>query len=449
MSDKTIELLHETLAISKELGASATEAISFEETSQNIEVKNGKLEKAERSETIGLGVRVFLDNKAASVSSSTTDIENIREVIKRAIGMAEVAPQDNFIGLAENKHMCKKYDVAALDLFDQNYESVTPTDLKEKALEMEDALLAVKGVSLSEGSSASGSRVKKTMVNSSGFFGSYEKTNFNLFCGAISGHSLEMERDHAFETRCHIKDMPSPRKIGILAGNRAVARQKPKKPPTGIYPVVFDRRVSSTLIGHLASALNGASLVRGSSWLLNCAETVILPESICVTEDPTRPKINGSKPFDSEGVGTQKKQFIENGIYKKNILDLRTSRRLGLEPTGNASRSLSSAPFPASGNIEMTPGSKTAAELLTGISEGLLVTSLIGSTINPNTGDYSRGANGFWIQNGKITHPVNECTIAGNLREMFLDLIPANDLDNFKTVMVPSLLIRKMTVAGK
>ena len=449
MSDKTSDLLYRMLELAKEVGSSSAEAMSLEETSQNIEVKNGKLEKAERSESVGIGLRVFLGKRAASVSSSTTKLEYIREMTEKAIAMAAVAPEDEYIGLAENKQLCRNYDAKDLDLVDQSYASVTPKNLKEKALEMEDSLLSTKGVSQSEGSSASSNCILMSLANSNGFIGSYKRTSFNLFCGAISGYDLEMERDHAFETRCHIGDLPSPKEIGLLAGARAVERQRPKKPPTGQYPVLFDKRVSGSLIGHLTSAINGAALVRGSSWLLNSAQKKVLPKDISITEDPNRPKISGSKPFDGEGLATQKKYFFQNGVYTKNILDLRTSRKLELEPTGNASRSIGSGPFPAAGNIEVSKGAQTVKEIISGISDGLLVTSLIGSTINSNTGDYSRGATGFWIKNGEITHPVNECTIAGNLIEMFADIIAANDIDTFKAMMVPSLLIRKMMIAGK
>ena len=244
-------------------------------------------------------------------------------------------------------------------------------------------------------------------------------------------------------------DLPKPSSIGELAATRAVKRLNPKKPPTGSYPVFFDRRVSNSLIGHLTAAINGAAICRGSSWLLNSLNKKILSDALTLSEDPTRPKIAGSRPFDGEGLPTKRKNFISNGILEKYVLDLRSSRKLNLNPSGNAYRSLSSSPVPGVGNLELTPGKHSHHEIITNIKQGLLVTSLIGSTINNNTGDYSRGANGFWIENGEVVFPVNECTIAGNLKEMLLNLIAANDGQEHLSKVIPSLLVQNMIIAGK
>ena len=258
-----------------------------------------------------------------------------------------------------------------------------------------------------------------------------------------------MERDFASEGRTFLNDLPSASSIGLLAANRATARLKPKRPPTGLYPVLFDQRISSSLIGHLTAAINGMAICRGSSWLLGSLNKKILPENLSLSEDPNRPRIAGSRPFDAEGLPTTQKNFVENGVLKNYILDLRSARKLNLEPLGNAYRSLASAPQPGVGNLELSPGNSTCEQLLGNIKSGLLVTSLIGATINQNTGDYSRGANGFWIENGQVAFPVNECTIAGNLKEMLLNVIAGNDGKSHLSKVVPSLLIEKMTVANQ
>ena len=308
--------------------------------------------------------------------------------------------------------------------------------------------MAVKDVSQCEGAGIGTNFSNFHMMASNGFSSGYKKTNFQLFCSAIAGANSLMERDYASESRTFFEDLPDAISIGQLAGNRAVNRLNPKKPLTGSYPVLFDERVSASLIGHLTSAINGAAISRGSSWLRESLNKRVLPASFNLSEDPTRPRIAGSRPFDAEGLPTSKKNFVEDGILKSLILDLRSARKLNLAPSGNAYRSLSSAPQPGSGNLELSSDSKTVLDIIKKIKNGLFVTSLIGSTINQNTGDYSRGANGFWIQNGEITYPVNECTIAGNLKEMLLNLTAANDGRKHLSRVIPSLLVENMTIAG-
>ena len=285
-------------------------------------------------------------------------------------------------------------------------------------------------------------------MSSNGFSGGYKKTAFQLFCSVIAGAGSSMERDYNYEGRTFFHDLPDPKSIGKLAAKRAVNRLHPKKPPTGSFPVIFDRRVSSSLIGHLTTAINGAAICRGSSWLLNCLENKIMSDNLTLSEDPNRARMSGSRPFDGEGLPTTNKNLIENGILKQYILDLRSARKLNLKPRGNAYRSVSSIPSPGIGNLELSPGENSPQELIKSVKKGLFVTSLIGSTINQNTGDYSRGAGGFWIENGEVTYPVNECTIAGNLKEMLLNIVASNDGKKHLSKIIPTLLVRKMTIAG-
>lgn len=257
-----------------------------------------------------------------------------------------------------------------------------------------------------------------------------------------------MERDYDGDSRIFQADLRDAADIGSRAAERAVERMGARKPPTGSYPVLFDERISSTLIGHLLGAVNGASIARGSSWLLGALGEQVLPESLSLIEDPHRVRVPGSRYFDAEGLATSKRAIVENGILTGWTLDLANARKLDMASTANAARGTSAPPSPSTWNVALTQGSKSRDDLLRDMGTGLLVTSMIGSTISATTGDYSRGAAGFWVENGEITYPVNECTIAGNLRNMLMSMTPANDARTHLSRVVPSLLIEGMTLAG-
>ncbi len=258
-----------------------------------------------------------------------------------------------------------------------------------------------------------------------------------------------MERDYASEVRTFQADLPSAESVGQLAAERALARAGARQPATGAFPVLFDERISSSLIGHLLSAINGSAVARGSSWLMNSMGEQVLPKGLSLISDPHRPRIGGSKPFDGEGLATKPLALVEDGYLKSWVTDLATGRQLEVASTGHAARGTSGPPSPSTGNAGLTQGDKSRDDLIAEMGTGLLVTSMIGATINPNTGDYSRGAAGFWIENGEIASPVNECTIAGNLREMLRSIVPANDARMHLSRTVPSLLVEGLTLAGK
>jgi PmbA protein len=266
---------------------------------------------------------------------------------------------------------------------------------------------------------------------------------------AFTGEGTGMERDWAAEGRIFAADLPDAHDIGALAAERALARKGARKPKTGAFPVLYDERISSGLIGHLLGAINGSSIARGSSWLRDALGQQVLPTGLSVIEDPHRARIGGSRWFDSEGLPTARRAIVDNGILTGWVLDLATGRKLGMPSTANGSRGTSAPPSPGTSNIDLTPGSASRADLIAQMGTGLLVTSLIGSSINPTTGDYSRGASGFWVQNGEITYAVNECTIAGNLRDMLMRMTPANDARAHMSTRVPSLLVEGLTLAGE
>jgi PmbA protein len=427
-------------------GAEAADALAVAGTSLAIDIRQSKLEQAERAEATELGLRVLIGGRQACVSVSDTSARTIAEVAERAVAMAREAPIDPFAGLAEPGQIARGWDLAALELCDPGAEP-TAAALEEAARAVEAAALSRPGIRQVE-ASAGYARRQMHLAATNGFAGGYERSSLSHSAVAFTGEGTAMERDYAGESRIHAADMPSAESIGQLAADRALARVGARKPKTGSYPVLFDERIAQSLIGHLLSAINGASIARGSSWLRDALGEHVLPKGFSLIEDPHRPRISGSRPFDAEGLPTQRRAIVENGILTGWTLDLATGRKLGMPSTANAARGTTSPPSPATSNIDLTPGTATRKQLIGQMGTGLLVTSLIGSTINPTTGDYSRGASGFWVEDGEITHPVNECTIAGNLRAMLGSLIAANDARAHLSTRVPSLLVEGMMLAG-
>ncbi|WP_126975148.1 TldD/PmbA family protein [Frigidibacter oleivorans] len=447
MSDRLERLTQALLAAAARAGAGAADAIAVDGVAQSIDVRDGRLEQAERSEGVEIGLRVLIGGRQACVSASDISDRTMAEMAERAVAMAREAPEDPNAGLADPSQLARNWDIAALELADPAADPA-PADLEQEALRTEAAALAVAGVSRSMGASAAQSRRSVWIAASNGFSGGYVRSSRHLSASAIAGEGLTMERDWAAESRIFAADMPSPEEIGQRAGERAAARHGSRKPPTGAFPVLYDERVSNSLIGHLLAAVNGQAIARGASWLRDALHQPVLPAGLSVTEDPFRVRIGGSRPFDAEGLPTRRRDIVAAGVLTGWTLDLATARKLGMDSTGNASRGTSAPPSPAHSNIALTPGAASREDLIRQMGRGLLVTQLIGSSINATTGDYSRGASGFWIENGEIAYPVNECTIAGNLRQMLMTLIPANDGRAHQSHVIPSLLVEGLTVAG-
>ena len=442
------QLTDQLLSAATKAGADAADAIATDGRSLSIEVRDGALEQAERAEGIEIGLRVLIGKRQACVSASDTSAATIDEMAERAVAMARIAPEDPHIGLADPDQLAHDWDLATLDLVEDAPEPA-PEALQEAATRAEAAALAVKGVSQVQSAASSYSRNRIHLAATNGFSGGYERSSHALYCVAISGEGLEMERDHFGEARIYGGDLPTAEEIGQEAARRAVARAGARKPKTGAYPVLYDERVASSLVGHLLAAANGSAVARGSSWLRDRLGEPVLPETLSVLENPHRPRVSGSKPFDAEGLPTKPRAIVENGVLQGWTLDLSSARQLGMESTANAARGAHAPPSPSVTNIALTQGDVTQADLLRDMGTGLLVTSMIGSTISATTGDYSRGASGFWVENGEIAYPVNECTIAGNLHDMLKTLRPANDARTHLSRVVPSLLVEGMTLAGE
>ena len=428
-------------------GAESADAIATSGASLSIEVRAGALEHAERSEGVDIGLRVLIGKRQACVSASDTSDRTIAEMAERAVAMARLAPEDPYIGLADPSQLATEVSADWLDLFETAPEP-EPAALQDAALAAEASALSHAGISQVESSSAGFSNTGVHLAATNGFSGGYRRSSHWLSAVAITGEGTGMERDYFGESRIYRGDLPSPEEVGRIAAERTLARARPRKPKTGAYPVLYDERVASGLIGHLLQAANGASVARGASWLKDKLGEQVLPAGLTITEDPLRPRVSGSKPFDGEGLPTRARNIVENGVLTGWTLDLATARKLGMESTANAARGTSAPPSPSLSNIALTEGDQSRDDLLRDMGTGLLVTSLIGSSINPTTGDYSRGASGFWVENGEIAYPVNELTIAGNLHQMLASIRPANDARHWTSRVVPSLLVEGLTVAG-
>jgi PmbA protein len=307
----------------------------------------------------------------------------------------------------------------------------------------------VKGVTKSGGASASSGIGGMVLVTSTGFHGSYLRSSQSISMTAISGEGTGMERDYDYTAAPHAADLDPAAQVGRKAGERAVARHNPRKVETCQVPVVYDPRVSGSLVGHLVSAVNGSSVARKTSFLKDKLGAQLFANTIRIIDDPLRPRGLRSQPFDAEGVSVKKLAIINEGVLTSWLLDCATARELGLATTGHAHRGVSSSPGPGPYNLHLEAGAATPSELISDIAQGFYVTDLIGSGVNGVTGDYSRGASGFWIENGKITYPVSEVTIAGHLLDMFKSLVPANDLEFRYGINAPTVRIEGLTLGGR
>lgn len=428
-------------------GASAADAVAVEGTSVSIDVREAALEQAERSEGTDIGLRVMVGHRQACVSASDTRPGTIAEMAERAVAMAREAPEDPNIGLADPAALARDVSAAPLDLEDPAAEPA-PAALEDAARRAEAAARAVKGVSVVQSASAAYGHRRFHLAATNGFSGGYGRTTTMTSCVAITGEGLGMERDYAAESRSYAADLPSPEEIGHRAAERALKRANPRKPRTGSFPVIFDERIAASLIGHLTAAINGGAIARGASWARDLLDRQVLPKGLDLTEEPHRPRAGASRPFDDEGLPTATRKLVDDGVLTGWVLDLATARKLGLQSTGNASRGPSAPPSPGLSNLSLTQGTASQGDLCRQIGTGLLVTSFIGATVNPTTGDWSRGASGLWIENGEPAFAVNECTLAGNLIEMLQRIVPANDARPHLSRRVPSLLVEGLTLAG-
>jgi PmbA protein len=437
-------LLGDLIARARRSGADAADAVLFEGASISHAQRLGRIEKLERAEGFDLGLRVFIGKHQAIVSSNDRARDQLDALVERAIAMARTVPEDPYCGIAAPEQLATEFP--ELDMIDP-VEPAAET-LIERAAAAEDAARAVKGVSNSEGAEASWSRSRLVLVASNGFSGSYEGTGHGVSVAVLAGEGTGMERDYDYSSAIHASDLEDASAVGRRAGERAVKRLNARKVPTTKAPVVYDPRVAGSLLRHFLGAISGPSVARGTSFLRDKLGEKVFADGLTIIDDPHKKRGQRSKPFDGEGVKNRRRAIVEDGVLQTWLLDLASARQLGLTTTGHASRGTSGPPGPAPTNLWLAPGSVTAAELIEDIASGFYVAELMGMGVNGVTGDYSRGAAGFWIENGKLTYPVSELTIAGNLKDMFRRMVVASDL-KFKTgIDSPTVRIDGMTVAG-
>jgi PmbA protein len=439
-----IDLLQDLVGRATKAGADAADAVLFEGVSLSHARRLGKTEKLERSEHLDLGLRVFVGKRQAIVSSSDRSPKMLAELVERTLAMARAVPEDPFCGLADPEEITREWP--ALDMLDPEEPSVER--LIERARAAEEAALAVSGVTNSEGADAGWGRSRIALASSNGFAGGYAGSSHGVSASVIGGSGNQMERDYDFASSVYAADLRDPAEIGRSAGERAVKRLGARKMPTGRVAVVFDPRVARSLISHLLGAISGPSIARGTSFLKGKLGQRIFPAAITLTEDPHRQRGHRSKPFDAEGLPNRRRALIDQGVLTTWLMDLRSARQLGLKSTGHASRGTASPPGPAATNVWIEPGAISPADLIADIKNGFYVTELMGMGVNGLTGDYSRGAAGFWIENGEIAFPVSEMTVAGNLNDMFARMIAADDLEFRTGADSPTLRIDDLTVAG-
>ncbi len=443
----TIDLLtvaNDLVQMALKAGATSADAMAISSLSQGVSLRHGVIEEFEQSESQDVGLRVFVGQSAALISGSVLTKDGLQRLVERSIAMAKLAPPDPYSGIAEPSQLAKEFP--DLDLVSKTEK--TMEELKALAERAENAGLAIKGVTRSNGGSASSSKRLVAMAASNGFARAWERTSFSNSASVVAGEGTAMERDYDGHGASHFEDMESPEKIGTTAGERAVARLNPRKIASQRIPVLYDRRVASSLVGHLLGGINGSSIARGTSFLKEDLGKVLFAPNVTLVEDPHRLRGPASRPCDGEGLPTVKRNIIDQGVLTTWIMDLRAARQLGLPPTGHGARGLTSPPSASTSNIHMEAGGRSPEEMMKDFGTGLLVTEFIGSTINMVTGDYSRGASGFWIENGEKAYPVSGITVAGNLRDMFKALEPASDLIFRGGMNVPSCFLGEMTIAG-
>ena len=433
------------VARARTAGADAADAVYAADASTAVQVRMGALEDVARAENAEMGLRVFVGTRSASVATSDLSTDALDILVDRAIAMARLAPEDPWAGLAPADRLLAGAP-PQLDLDDHG--DPEPDLLKARALAVEEAARAVSGVTLSDGGSASAGRSSVAIATSHGFAAGYGASSYNLSASVLAGEGGAMERDYASHTARHAKLLDTPEAVGRLAGERVVARLGAGRIDSGTMPVVFDPRVSSGLVGHLLGAIAGSAIARRTSFLLDSLGKRVFGPGVRIADDPHRPHGLRSRPFDGEGLPVSPTVIVEDGVLQTWLLDSASARQLSLEPTGHASRGVGGPPGVSTSNVAMLGGITPRDTLIGEIERGVYIVELMGQGVNGVTGDYSRGAAGFVIENGKIGRPVSEFTIAGNLKTMFAGLTPANDLEYRYGVNAPTLRIDAMTVAG-
>jgi PmbA protein len=435
-----LSIAKDILVLAKKEGATDADAIVADGSDRSITIRNGEIENLEQAEAREVTVRVFVGKSTATMSGSVLTPDALERLVSRAVAMAKLAPPDPYAGLADPSQLATSFP----DLDVASDEVISTDQLRERALETERTALAVKGVTRSNGAGASSYLGQSAIAASNGYQRTSRRTSFGNSVSVIAGEGTGMERDFDGHAAVYWADLEPSEKIGRTAGERAARRLNPRKMPSQTVPVIFDRRIATSLVGHLLGGINGAAIARGTSFLKNDLGAALFAPNVTIIDDPLRKRGLASRSADGEGLPAKRRAIIDKGILPNWILDLRSARQLGLEPTGQGGRG-----GPTTSNVHLEAGTRSPQEMMKAIGTGFLVTEFIGSSINMVTGDYSRGASGYWIENGEPAFPVSEITIAGNLRTMFKALEPADDLIFRSSSAAPSCLLGEMTLAGR
>jgi PmbA protein len=426
-------------------GGTAADALYVGERSSGVQVRLGAIDNVSRSEGEEIGLRLFVGQRSATVASSDLSEDALGTLVERCLAMAREAPEDPFAGLAPGELLQRGEPI---DLDSADSIEPDPIELRARALEAEEAALGVRGITNSSGAGASASASTIALATSGGFSGAYRSTGHGCSAAVIAGEGATMQRDHAWHSARHLADLENAADIGRRAGTRAVARLNPSRPRPGKYPVLFDPRVSSTLLGHFAGAISGSAIARRTSFLREKLGAQLFAPGVDIVDDPLRPRGLRSHPFDGEGVRVSRRKLVSGGVLQTWIAESASARQLGIEPTGHAARGAGGAPSASPSNLYLAAGSRSREELLAACPEAVLVIELIGQGVNPVTGDYSRGAVGFMVRGGEIAEPVAEITVASNLVDMFATLEPGSDLEFRRGIDAPTILVPEMTVAA-
>lgn len=426
-------------------GADGADIVVSRSSSLSVSARLGQIESTDRSETDQVSLRVFVGRRVASVSLKADQLtHHSAAMVQRAVEMAENAPEDPYSALVAADNIATEWP--DLDLFDPL--QVKADDLAEQAIMLEDLARAHHGITNSNGAGASWGEAGAVLVTSNGFSGAYRRSSHGRSVSVVAGEGTAMERDYAFDAHTHLSDMRPLATIADEAATRTLERLNPRKVATQKVPVVFDRRVSSSFLGHFAGAINGASIARGSSFLKEALGTCVFDAQVQIMDDPFIPRASGSRPFDADGLSKGALELVRDGVLQHWLLDSYSARELGLQTNGRAGFA-GSGTAPSASNLWMQAGATKRSDAIASMERGLIVTDFIGHGANLMTGDYSRGVSGFWVEQGEVVYPVSEMTLAGNLKDIFATLVPLDDLEFKGAVNAPSLMVEGLTLAGQ
>ena len=431
------------------LGATDAECTIAEGEEFSVSVRMREVESVKEAGSRGAGLRVLVGQRTGSSYTSDLSPEGIAAMVKAALALAKITSEDPQAGLPERETLGKLE--GDLRMYDETMERLETPAKIEMAKRAECAALDFDPrIQNSEGAGFSTSHSRRVFANSRGFVGSYRTTSCGLSVSPIAKHDGSMERDYWYTAARYLDSLESPEEVGRIAAERAIRRLHPRKAPTQKAPVIFEPRTARALLGDIFDAVNGSSIYRHASFLAGKLGEKIAAESVTIVDDATIPGLFGTSPFDDEGVASRRTVVIEKGILASYLLNTYTARKLGLKTTGNASRGITGNAGVGPGNFFLEAGKSAADRIIAGIPNGLYVTELIGGGGNTVTGDYSSGAAGLWIENGKLAYPVSEITIAGNMQQMLFDIAEiGSDLEFRGSVASPTILIREMTISGQ